>query len=62
MPIRPCFHDRDGMGVSKAAKRTRAIRVAEFHPAAFGYCQGGPGALGDHLALMLGHGCQDVNG
>ena len=58
----PAFTATTACGVPEAAERARTIRVAELDPAGFGCCQRGRGAFGDHLALVLGDGGEDMNG
>src|SRR5229473_1783208 len=60
--IRLGLRPHDCMAIAETAERARAIRVAELDPADFGCCQGGRGSLGDHLALVLGNGGEDVDG
>lgn len=69
LPAQPLDQRRDGRTGLRHARQARGgggrdvrSRIAELYPARLGLGQGNAGALGNHLALMLGDGGEDVQG
>ncbi|MFZ1430886.1 MAG: hypothetical protein WAS21_29490 [Geminicoccaceae bacterium] len=72
--LRPCPRNRSISGATVArafchARKARSGggwdvegRITKLHPARPSFSQGGAGTLGNHLALVLGDGGEDVQG
>ena len=72
--LRPCPRNRSisGATVARAFCHARTARsgggwdvegrITKLHPARPSFSQGGAGTLGNHLALVLGDGGEDVQG